>query len=191
MTIRIRRSLKPFAIAGLATLLVACKTVQLEDANANASLTTPSASTSARAGANSGANAGGANASQGVSGAPIMDPFNPQSVLAQERSVYFEFDSYAVPERYRDRVETHARYLGGKPAQRVVIEGHTDERGGTEYNLALGQRRADAVRRMMTLYGVAESQIETISFGREKPRATGSTEADWAENRRADIAYQR
>jgi len=190
MTIRISRSLKPLALAGLATLLVACKTVHLDDPNANASLTTPSTSTTANAGANSGASTG-ANASQGISGAPIMDPFNPQSVLAQERSVYFEFDSYAVPERYRDRVETHARYLGGKPAQRILIEGHTDERGGTEYNLALGQRRADAVRRMMTLYGVSEAQVETISFGREKPRATGSTEADWAENRRADIVYQR
>ena len=113
------------------------------------------------------------------------------SVLAQQRSVYFDFDSYTVAEQYRGMVETHARYLSGNTQQRIVIEGNTDERGGSEYNLALGQRRADAVRRMMTLLGVSDSQIETISFGKEKPRATGSSEADWAENRRADIVYQR
>lgn len=75
--------------------------------------------------------------------------------------------------------------------QKVKIEGNTDERGGAEYNLALGQRRADAVRRMMTLLGVSDNQIETISFGKEKPRSTGTTEADFAENRRADINYLR
>jgi len=170
-----------------AGLLVACKTVQLDDPNANAGLTTPTASNTGSTGTATGA---GATANVGISGAPL-DPFNPQSVLAQERSVYFDFDSYSVAERYRSRVETHSRYLADKPNQRILIEGHTDERGSTEYNLALGQRRADAVRRLMTLFGVSESQIETISFGREKPRATGSTEADWAENRRADIVYQR
>jgi len=88
-------------------------------------------------------------------------------------------------------VETHARYLAGHPQQRIMIEGNTDERGGAEYNLALGQRRADAVRRMMTLMGVSDGQVEVISFGKEKPKATGHTEADYAENRRADIVYQR
>jgi len=172
-----------------AGLLVACKTVQLDDPNANAGLTPPTASNTGSTGTAAGAGAGTA-ANTGISGAPL-DPFNPQSVLAQERSVYFDFDSYSVAERYRSRVETHSRYLADKPDQRILIEGHTDERGSTEYNLALGQRRADAVRRLMTLFGVSEAQIETISFGREKPRATGSTEADWAENRRADIVYQR
>jgi len=120
-----------------------------------------------------------------------MDPFNPDSVLAQQRSVYFEFDSYTVPEQYNSLVETHARYLASHPQQRIVIEGHTDERGGSEYNLALGQRRAQAVRNRMTLMGVSDAQIETISFGKEKPKAFGSSESDWAENRRADIVYRR
>jgi len=119
-----------------------------------------------------------------------MDPFNPQSPLAQQRSVYFEFDSYTVPEQYRSLVEMHASYLASHAQQNVRVEGHADARGGSEYNLALGQRRSDAVSRMMTLLGVNSSQIETISFGKERPKATGSTEADYAENRRADIVYQ-
>jgi len=183
MTSRITKTL---ALACLSVALVACKTVKLDD-TANASLTPPPGTSTGSGGA---ANTGGTGATTPISGTPL-DPFNPQSVLAQDRSVYFEFDSYTVDDRYRTTVDTHARYLITKPNQRILIEGHTDERGSTEYKLALGQRRADAVRRMMTLFGVADVQIETISFGREKPRATGSTEADWAENRRADIVYQR
>jgi peptidoglycan-associated lipoprotein len=120
-----------------------------------------------------------------------MDPFNPQSPLAQQRSVYFEFDSYTVPEQYRSLVEMHASYLSGHTQQKIRIEGNADARGGAEYNLALGQRRSDAVARMMNLLGVNSNQIEAISFGKERPRATGNTEADYAENRRADIVYQR
>ena len=124
-------------------------------------------------------------------GGQILDPFNPQSILAQQRSVYFDFDSYSVSEQYRGLVETHAGYLAKNPQQRVQVQGNTDERGGAEYNLALGQRRAQAVSEMFTLLGVSGSQIETISFGKERPKATGSSEADFAENRRADIEYQR
>jgi len=167
MMLRIAKSL---TLVTLTAALVACKTVKLDEP----------AQTPVQGGTS-------------VETAPVnvMDPFNPQSVLARERSVYFDFDSYTVPEQYNNMVETHARYLASHPQQRVVIEGNTDERGGSEYNLALGQRRALAVRNRMTLMGVGESQIETISFGKEKPRASGSTEADWAENRRADIVYQR
>src|SRR5690606_22533937 len=130
--------------------------------------------------------AGGAGV-DGTSTGQIMDPFNPQSPLAQQRSVYFEFDSYTVPEQYRNVVEMHSNYLRGNTQQRIRIEGHADARGGSEYNLALGQRRSEAVSRMMSLLGVSSSQIEVISFGKERPRATGNTEADYAENRRADI----
>lgn len=121
----------------------------------------------------------------------VMDPFNPQSPLAQQRSVYFEFDSYVVPEQYRNVVEMHSSYLTANGQQRIRVEGHADARGGSEYNLALGQRRSEAVARMMTLMGVRADQIETISFGKERPKAMGNTEADYAENRRADINYQR
>lgn len=120
-----------------------------------------------------------------------MDPFNPQSPLAQQRSVYFDYDSYVVNEQYRSLVEMHASYLSSHPQQTVRIEGNTDARGGAEYNLALGQRRSDAVARMLGLLGVSNSQIEAVSFGKERPKALGNTEADYAENRRADIVYQR
>src|SRR3546814_7392570 len=119
-----------------------------------------------------------------------MDPFNPQSPLAQQRSVYFDFDSYVIPDQYRHLVEMHSKYLAAHTQQKVRIEGNTDARGGAEYNLALGQRRSEAVARMMELLGVNSNQIEAISFGKEKPKALGNTEADYAENRRADIVYQ-
>jgi len=118
------------------------------------------------------------------------DPLNdPQGVLAK-RSVYFDYDSYTVKSEYRELVQNHAKYLVANPNRKVVIQGNTDERGGAEYNLALGQRRADAVKTLMLALGVKEGQIETVSFGKEKPKATGSNEAAYAENRRSDIAYQ-
>jgi peptidoglycan-associated lipoprotein len=95
-----------------------------------------------------------------------------------------------VKSEYRELVQNHAKYLVANPNRKVVVQGNTDERGGAEYNLALGQRRADAVKTLMLALGVKEGQIETVSFGKEKPKATGSNEAAWAENRRSDIAYQ-
>ena len=86
-------------------------------------------------------------------------------------------------------VENHARYLVAHKDRKVVIQGNTDERGGSEYNLALGQKRAEAVRRALVLLGVSDNQVEAVSFGKEKPKALGSDEAAYAENRRADIAY--
>ena len=119
----------------------------------------------------------------------VVDPLNdPQGVLAK-RSVYFDFDSYAVRDDGKSIVENHSAYLLKNKARKVLIQGNTDERGGTEYNLALGQKRAEAVRKAMGTLGVAESQMEAVSLGEEKPKATGSNEAAWAENRRADIVY--
>ena len=118
-----------------------------------------------------------------------MDPLNdPQGVLAK-RSIYFDLDSYTVKDEFKSVLEAHARYLNSNKSRQIVIQGNTDERGGREYNLALGQKRAEAVRRAMALLGVQESQVEAVSFGKEKPKALGSDEAAWAENRRADIAY--
>jgi peptidoglycan-associated lipoprotein len=121
--------------------------------------------------------------------AGVTDPLNdPQGVLAK-RSIYFDLDSYTVKDEFKSVVENHARYLIAHTDRKVVIQGNTDERGGSEYNLALGQKRAEAVRRAMVLLGVSDSQIEAVSFGKEKPKALGSDEAAYAENRRADIAY--
>lgn len=113
---------------------------------------------------------------------------DPRSLLSQ-RSIYFDYDAFVVAPDYRAMIEAHAKYLVANRNARMRIEGHTDERGSREYNLALGQRRADAVRRALVIMGANESQIETVSFGEEKPRAIGSSEESWRENRRADIVY--
>lgn len=119
-------------------------------------------------------------------GGPLKDPSN----ILSKRSIYFDFDSNLVKDEFKPIVAAHARYLQQNGGAKMKIEGNADERGSREYNLALGQRRAEAVRQMMQLLGARGDQIETVSFGEEKPRATGSDEASWAENRRADIVYQ-
>jgi len=119
-----------------------------------------------------------------------VDPLNdPKGVLAN-RSVYFDFDSYVVRDDGKSVVENHSAYLTKNKQRKVLIQGNTDERGGTEYNLALGQKRAEAVRKSMAALGVSDGQMEAVSLGKEKPKATGHDEAAWAENRRADIVYQ-
>jgi len=176
------RLLKHLALSVCLAALAACNTVALDEP----ATSTPTGSASASGSAGSG------GTGTGVTTRPVeQDPFNPQSPLAQQRSVYFEFDSYVVPEQYRRLVEMHAAYLRNNSQQTIRIEGNADARGGSEYNLALGQRRSDAVARMMTLLGVGTNQIEAISFGKERLRALGGTEADHAENRRADIVYRR
>lgn len=119
-----------------------------------------------------------------------VDPLNdPQGVLAK-RSIYFDYDSFVVRADGQPVVQNHSAFLTKNTSRKVLIQGNTDERGGTEYNLALGQKRAEAVRRSMASLGVSEGQIEAVSLGEEKPKATGSNEESWAENRRADIVYQ-
>jgi len=106
------------------------------------------------------------------------------------RVIYFDYDSFTVRSEFQSAVDAHSRFLTSNKARKIAIEGHTDERGGREYNLALGQKRAEAVRRSMTLLGVAESQIEAVSLGEEKPAQTGSTEEAYARNRRAEVNYR-
>lgn len=125
-------------------------------------------------------NAGGAGSSNA-----LRDPNN----ILSKRSVLFAYDSFAVDDQYRGIVEAHARYLQSNRNARMTIQGNADERGSREYNIALGQKRADAVRQLMRVLGAADAQIETVSFGKEKPRNPGHDEAAWAENRRADIVY--
>ena len=120
---------------------------------------------------------------------PSKDPLNDPNSPLSRRSVYFDFDSFVVKDEFRPVVQAHAAFLGTNKTRRVVIQGNTDERGSREYNLALGQKRAAAVRRSLTALGVPDAQIEAVSFGEEKPKATGSDEASYAENRRADIVY--
>lgn len=115
---------------------------------------------------------------------------NADALKATPRVIYFDFDSYIVKDQYRDIVELYAKVLTANRSQRLVIEGHTDERGGREYNLALGQKRAEAVAKAIELLGANASQIESVSFGKERPVATGSDEASWAKNRRAELKLQ-
>ena len=114
---------------------------------------------------------------------------NPNSPLAK-RSVYFDFDKYDVSSQYTSLLQAHAQYLQAHPQRHILIQGNTDERGTAEYNLALGQKRAQAVAQALEADGVPASQIEAVSLGKEKPVALGHDEASWAQNRRADIIYQ-
>jgi peptidoglycan-associated lipoprotein len=131
-------------------------------------------------------------ADAGVTGKSISDPASmlkdPASALSK-RSIYYDFDAYNIKEEFQTVVEAHSKFLQEHKEYKVRIEGNCDERGSREYNLALGQRRADSVKRAMTLLGVPPKQIETVSFGSEKPKALGHDEEAWAENRRSDIVY--
>jgi peptidoglycan-associated lipoprotein len=120
-----------------------------------------------------------------VNADPSSDANNPLS----KRSIFFDFDSFEIRAEFKPVLEAHAKYLLSNKGRRVVIGGNTDERGSREYNLALGQKRSEAVRRALTALGVPEAQLEAVSFGEEKPRGSGNDEASWAENRRADLDY--
>ena len=113
---------------------------------------------------------------------------DPQSILSR-RSVFFDYDRFDVKDEYRELVTAHARFLSNNRQFKMLIQGNTDERGSREYNLALGQKRADAVKRMLVMLGVREDQVESVSLGEEKPRSEGHDEAAWAENRRSDMLY--
>ncbi|MPS29562.1 OmpA family protein [Pigmentiphaga sp.] len=175
------RAFKMFVVASVVAVVSACSSPVKLDESSNVPVED-------RSGQNTSANTSGVarvdTTQQG------LDPLNdPKGVLAQ-RSVYFDFDSYVVKDQYRPIVENHARFLNNNRNRKVVIEGNTDDVGSSEYNLALGQRRSEAVRRMMVLLGVRDDQVEAISFGKEKLKSTGTDEASRAENRRADIAYR-
>jgi len=118
-----------------------------------------------------------------------LDPAVKTGVLAQ-RSIFYDLDSFEVKDEYKGLVDAHARYLRDNPGRKILIQGNTDERGGREYNIALGQRRSDGVKRLMQLLGAREDQIESVSLGEEKPRDEGHDEQAWAKNRRSDILHQ-
>jgi peptidoglycan-associated lipoprotein len=114
---------------------------------------------------------------------------DPGSILSR-RSIFYDLDAYDVKDQYKDLVEAHARYLRDNPRSKMLIQGNTDERGSREYNVGLGQRRSEGVKRMLLLLGAKEDQVEAVSLGEEKPRAEGHDEQAWSQNRRSDILYQ-
>lgn len=114
---------------------------------------------------------------------------DPASLISKERSVFFALDDYSVDAKYLRLMQAHGQYLVANPTLSIRVEGHADERGGTEYNLALGQKRADAVTKLLKSYGVKDKQLEAVSFGKEKPVAAGHDESAWSQNRRVDLSY--
>ena len=163
----------------LSALLVGCSTTPLPEDSANAPVESRSGGTGVTS-----VTAGGVDAN----GLP-RELTDPASKLSQ-RSIYFDLDKYDVKDEYKDLVASHAKYLVANKGFKVLIQGNTDERGSREYNLSLGQKRAESVKRSLTLLGVAEGQIESVSLGEEKPKNAGHDESAWAENRRADILYR-
>ena len=171
---------------------------QNKDAD-KASKAANSASSSSSNSANNG-NSGTASASnlpeakQPSAPAPVNAPAAADAGMAgpanAAKVIYFDYDSYIVKPEFQAVIEAHAQYLKANQRARVSLEGHTDERGSREYNLALGQKRADAVRQSLTLLGVSAAQIESVSFGEEKPAVAGSDEAAYAKNRRAEFFYK-
>jgi peptidoglycan-associated lipoprotein len=169
--------------AAMAALLTACSSgvklddVPVEDRN-KTGVVTPDGATGP----------GGQSRVEQVRVDPMAgDKAGPANVA---RIIYFDYDSNEIKPQFQQLIEAHARYLKAGGTRHVVVEGHTDERGGSEYNLALGQRRAEAVRRALGLLGVSDAQVEAVSLGKEKPAVEGHDEPAWQQNRRAEIAYR-
>ena len=167
-----------------AALLAGCSSVPLGDTGAPVESRTP--------GAGSGS-AGAGTAGAGESRVTPVDltkgGANDANSLAG-RTVYFDFDSYVVKDEFRPLIDRFAKSLAGDRAKRLQVEGHTDDQGGREYNLALGQKRAEAVAKSLALLGAASTQVEAVSFGKERPAAAGSDDAARAKNRRAELNYR-
>ena len=175
---------KSFFVALIALAVVACQSTPPKEEGAPVEDRTPATGTTGAttAGTSTGGVTGTAT---GAGQNALKDPSN----ILSKRIIYFDFDAYVVKDEYKPLVEAHAKYLQANRNARMTIQGHADERGSREYNIALGQRRADAVKKMMMLYGAGEVQIETVSFGKEKPKVEGHDEAAWAQNRRDEIVY--
>jgi peptidoglycan-associated lipoprotein len=170
-----RRLLLAMAVA---TALVACSSTPESESGAAVEDRTP------------GGDKGSGTSTQPITtttipGDPLKDPSSPLA----KRSIFFEFDRDDIKAEYRPMLEAHAKYLAQNPAKKMLIQGNADDRGSREYNIGLGQRRADAVKRTLVLMGAGEVQIESVSLGEEKPRCTEQTEECWAQNRRADLLY--
>ena len=173
-----RHLLTAVAVASLA----ACSSVKLDD---QAPVESRSGSSAGAGGGTGGANTAGSSQTR-VAPVDVTGTSNV-NYSNLPRIVYFDFDSYVVKDEYRSTVEANAKALAADRKRKIAVEGHTDERGGHEYNLALGQKRAEAVAKSMTLMGANDSQIEAVSFGKERPAVQGSDEAAWAKNRRAEL----
>jgi peptidoglycan-associated lipoprotein len=165
-----------------ALLFAGCTSTQMKPEGEAAPVVESDAAARAAA---EGAETSGAMQGAGWSGSPLEDPQSP----LYTKVVYFDFDRSEIRADYRDVVIAHGQYLAANPTATVTLEGHCDERGSREYNIGLGERRANAVMQLLTAQGVATSQITTVSYGEERPAAMGSDENAWAQNRRAVLVY--
>ncbi len=172
----------------LLVMLMACLGVAACASKHGKTTTAPPA---AEAGAGTEASGAGANAANaaGQNGGGEEETAGPQAGLLAKRIVYFDFDSSEIKGEGTDIVAAHAKYLANNPTARVRLEGHTDDRGSREYNIGLGERRAQSVRRALLLQGASEAQLSTVSYGAERPAVAGHDEAAWAKNRRVEIVY--
>jgi len=174
-----------FMLAAMALSLV------LAGCGSDVKLDQPAEGSSTAAGAGTGGaqgqGTGQSSVTQVQAGASAADKAGPVGVA---KVIYFDYDSYTVKPDYQSVIDQHARFLQSRPNARLVLEGNTDQRGSREYNLALGQKRAEAVRRALTLVGASDSQIEAVSFGKEKPAVEGTSEEAYAKNRRVEFRYQ-
>ena len=166
----------------LGALFAGCSSTKLDETAPVESRTVPADGSTA-----GGAGAGGTAQSNVATVDLSKQGADAATGLLAQRTVFFDFDSFVVKSEFAGAIDGHAKRLNAAKAKKVVIEGHTDERGGREYNLALGQKRAEAVQKSLTLLGVSGEQIEAVSFGEERAAAQGSGEAVWAQNRRAEI----
>jgi|OpeIllAssembly_1097287.scaffolds.fasta_scaffold04272_2 peptidoglycan-associated lipoprotein len=178
--------MKNLIVMGLVSIfLVACGTsvplsdVAVTDATPKAVVADPGAAGAAGSGVQGG----------GVAPTDAANAVPPALMAVESRLVYFDYDSFVIKPEYQELIAAHARFLRTQPTRKVAIEGHTDERGGREYNLALGQKRAEAVRNALSILGISPVQMEAVSFGEEKPVVAGAEEAAFAKNRRAEIRY--
>jgi peptidoglycan-associated lipoprotein len=182
-------NLRHALVAGLALALAAgCASTDtqepapVEDGKAGAAGTPGAAGTSTTGTTTAGV--GGTPTAPGTARVPPRE-----SVVLARRTVFFDYDSFVVKDEYRVTIEAHAKFMSANKAARVTLQGHTDERGSREYNIALGQKRSDAVKQLMQLLGTTDMQVETVSFGEEKPKADGHDESAWSQNRRVEIIY--
>ena len=178
------KHLPKIALAALAAAVLAgCSSVPLDENKGGAPVESRSTT---------GSGAGGASSGTAQSKVTPVDLSKTDNAALSKlpRVVFFDFDSYVVKDEFRSTIEGNAKLLSADRKKKVTIEGHTDERGGREYNLALGQKRAEAVQKSLALLGAGNDQMEAVSFGKERPAVQGSDEAAWAKNRRAELVYR-
>jgi peptidoglycan-associated lipoprotein len=175
------------AALAVATLLAACSSTPVATETGTARPGTPAGNTTTPTPSSANTRPAPSSTVASVNIAPHNDPKSP---VSRDRSIYFDYDDFSIKSQYNAVIVLQGNYLHAHPELAVRVEGNADERGSSEYNLSLGQKRSEAVVRALKIYGVKDSQTEAVSYGKERPKATGHDEAAWAQNRRVDIVYR-